>query len=207
MTKYQYGVLNSYFEKDPLWEKDTVNAAAEELCISRTKILKWGSDKKRNIIKKMKNKPNAQDNFWSKIFHMYAPNFDESLEQERNIKQTDSSVYKASSFNEDYNQKVKEIIEISKNPTNSKILKIIKQKKMECNEIEINQVDSRDKYDFHRSSNSNINITSLPIDCQNIITNENLEEQKKIMNFCLFHVTLFIFQTIKQQTGSKIEKK
>ena len=54
-------VLLSYFEMDPEWTKATVELASKATGVIRSKVYKWGSDRKRYLLNKMrKNAKKAQ---------------------------------------------------------------------------------------------------------------------------------------------------
>lgn len=54
-------VLLSYFEMDPEWTKATVEVACKATGVVRSKVYKWGSDRKRYLLNKMrKNAKKAQ---------------------------------------------------------------------------------------------------------------------------------------------------
>ena len=137
MTKHQYEILNSYFDRDPLWSKDTVTAAAEELGLSRNKIMKWGSDKKRNIVKKMKKISHTQKNSWYEKLSTSMSNCDDKDSQMAWY----NSVSEDSYPNEDYNKKVDDILDMWQNSTNQEISILHKRliklnKKIKSNKIE-----------------------------------------------------------------------
>jgi hypothetical protein len=47
-------VLMTYFEQDPEWTKPTVDQATETTGVTKAKVYKWGSDRKRYMINKMR---------------------------------------------------------------------------------------------------------------------------------------------------------
>ena len=123
MTKHQYEILNSYFDRDPLWSKDTVTAAAEELGLSRNKIMKWGSDKKRNIVKKMKKISHTQKNFWYEKLSTSMPNCDDKDSQMAWYNSESEDSYTT----EDYNKKVDELLDMWQSSTNKEMSNYLKK--------------------------------------------------------------------------------
>ena len=53
LSKEQKKILSKFFEADPQWKKSTVKQAILETGLERIKVYKWGSDKRRKLVRKM----------------------------------------------------------------------------------------------------------------------------------------------------------
>ena len=60
LSKENKKILARLFETDPEWKKETVEEATKLSKLSRYKVYKWGSDKKRRLISKMRKEINLK---------------------------------------------------------------------------------------------------------------------------------------------------
>ena len=115
-----------------MWCKDTVTAAAEELGLSRNKIMKWGSDKKRNIVKKMKKNSHTQKNSWYEKLSTSMSNCDDKDSQMAWYNSESEDSYTI----EDYNKKVGDLLDMWQSSTNIEIFNYLKKEENNNNKIE-----------------------------------------------------------------------
>ena len=149
LTKYQYFVLTSYFERDPYWGKDTVTAASAQLNLNRAKVLKWGSDKKRSMIKKMNINKYPQQTSPDCIHNIKTFKIDELDIELESIQGCDGSIYEENSANKNLNIQVDEIIDLCQSSTNSHLKQLIKRSQDDEKPIESQFID------MHLQKNSN----------------------------------------------------
>lgn len=123
LTKYQYSILKNYFEQDPYWSKDTVAEVVAVLGLSRAKVLKWGSDKKRSMVRKLKIK---QTSYGSDSHNSERDNNQLDCDVQ-SVKGNCGSVFDDDANDQNLNSQVDEIIDLCQNQTNFKIKAFLNQ--------------------------------------------------------------------------------